>query len=175
MQSAPRTLRSATRLRLKPKGPATGHVDGAWWPRSHDLGEELPALVAVLGVRLNGVERLTYHLDSWPGTPRRRTIDGRSVRLEGFHSQTAGTVTAVGPAGRLTLLVVPPETEPEAAHDLLMAAAHRDHVGSVTALLEAEGVPRYSAGDIAAALRAATDRWEADGGQLPRPRTESGV
>ena len=30
------------RLRLKPKAPRTGYVDGAWWPRSHDLAAELP-------------------------------------------------------------------------------------------------------------------------------------
>ncbi len=25
------------RLRLKPKAPQSGYVDGAWWPRSDDL------------------------------------------------------------------------------------------------------------------------------------------
>ena len=30
------------RLRLKPKAPQSGYVDGAWWPRSDDLPAELP-------------------------------------------------------------------------------------------------------------------------------------
>lgn len=30
------------RLRLKPKAPTTGYVDGAWWPHSADLPTELP-------------------------------------------------------------------------------------------------------------------------------------
>ena len=34
------------RLRLKPKAPLSGYVDGAWWPRSDDLAAELPDLLA---------------------------------------------------------------------------------------------------------------------------------
>ncbi len=44
------------RLRLKPKAPTTGYVDGAWWPRSDDLAIELPDLLAVLSVRLGDIE-----------------------------------------------------------------------------------------------------------------------
>ena len=44
------------RLRLKPKAPQTGYVDGAWWPRSDDLTTELPDLLAVLSVRLGPIE-----------------------------------------------------------------------------------------------------------------------
>ena len=36
------------RLRLKPKAPTSGYVDGAWWPHSDDLPIELPDLLAVL-------------------------------------------------------------------------------------------------------------------------------
>jgi hypothetical protein len=45
-------------LRLKPKAPATGYVDGGWWPRSRDLSAELAALVEVLVVRLGRIERV---------------------------------------------------------------------------------------------------------------------
>ena len=42
MSSGPNTILAAqpvteSRPRLKPAGPATGHVDGAWWPRTRDL------------------------------------------------------------------------------------------------------------------------------------------
>jgi len=40
--------RYTPRLRLKPKAPGTGYVDGAWWPHSRSLVEELPDLLAVL-------------------------------------------------------------------------------------------------------------------------------
>jgi Family of unknown function (DUF5994) len=32
-------------LRIKPNTAARGHVDGAWWPRSHDPAAEFPGLV----------------------------------------------------------------------------------------------------------------------------------
>lgn len=57
------------RLRSRPKAPATGYVDGAWWPRSHDLTTELPP--AVLSVRLGEIPRVNYHLSDWDAAPRR--------------------------------------------------------------------------------------------------------
>ncbi|GAB2747702.1 DUF5994 family protein [Amycolatopsis magusensis] len=147
-------LHPATRLRLKPKAPATGYVDGAWWPESRDLVRELPALLTVLGVRLHGVERFTYHLETWPGTPRKVRVGDEVVRAEGFRTQPADTVTAIGSSGeRVTLLVVPPDTEAEFAHDVLMTAAHRGNNDSIASLLAAPG------GEPA----------EIDG-DLPRPR-----
>lgn len=46
------------RLRLKPKAPQSGYVDGAWWPHSDDLRSELPDLLAVLSVRLGRIDRV---------------------------------------------------------------------------------------------------------------------
>ncbi|WP_410648874.1 DUF5994 family protein [Amycolatopsis sp. cmx-4-54] len=125
------------RLRLKPKAHATGQVDGAWWPASRDLAAELPFLLVVLAVQLERVERVTYHLTTWPSAPRLLVVECGKVRLEGFRSQHPDTVTVIGTAGRrrLTLLVVPPETEPDLAHRLLMTAAHRDSVDDIETLL----------------------------------------
>ncbi|MGK4593176.1 DUF5994 family protein [Amycolatopsis sp. w19] len=127
------------RLRLKPKAPATGYVDGAWWPASRDLATELPFLLVVLAVQLERIERVTYNLTAWPPAPRRLVVESGKVRLEGFRSQHTDTLTVIGTAGRrrLTLLVIPPETEPDLAHHLLMTAAHRDSVGDIETLLAA--------------------------------------
>ena len=62
--------RQTLRLKLKPKAPTTGYVDGAWWPRSRDLSAELPALLAVLAVRLGRVQRVSFNLTDWDATPR---------------------------------------------------------------------------------------------------------
>ena len=35
----------SARVQLKPPTPATGRVDGAWWPRSLDLRAETPELL----------------------------------------------------------------------------------------------------------------------------------
>lgn len=124
------------RLRLKPKAPATGSVDGAWWPASRNLTTELPSLLAVLAVRLERIERVTFDLAAWPPTGRRLAFDGCDVRLEGFRSQH-GTVTVIGAWNRhrVTLLVVPPETDPALARRMLMTAAHRGNDDSVETLL----------------------------------------
>lgn len=128
--------RQPLRLKLKPKAPTTGYVDGAWWPRSRDLSAELPALLAVLAVRLGRVHRVSYNLSAWTDTPRRIFVDGQLVRLGGFTSQHTQTLDVLGLRGPcLTLLVIPPGTGRAIAHDVLMRAARRDNVDTIRELL----------------------------------------
>jgi Family of unknown function (DUF5994) len=126
------------RLRLKPKAPVTGHVDGAWWPRSDDLPSELPDLLAVLSVRLGPVDRVMYHISEWPTKPARRLYTGgRSVRLDGFNRQPAHTLEVLGRGReRVLLLVVPPHTDADTAHDTMMTAAAPNNVSTVSDMLE---------------------------------------
>lgn len=120
--------RHQLRLKLKPKGPTSGYVDGGWWPRSRDLAAELPALVEVLAVRLGHVSRVAYSMSGWNESPRRIEVDGHVVRLEGFRSQDEHIVYVSGPdRTRVGLLVVPPETADDDAHQALMSAAHREN------------------------------------------------
>ncbi|MGW6442820.1 DUF5994 family protein [Lentzea sp. NPDC055074] len=126
------------RLRLRPKALTTGYVDGAWWPRSRDLAAELPALLAVLAVRLGEMPRVSYNLGEWDTAPRRITFSGEPVRLSGFWSRPAHTVDVVaGDRRRLTLLLVPPDAEPSAAHDAMTHAAERENIDTVEVLLAA--------------------------------------
>lgn len=157
--------RHPLRLRLKPKAPTTGYVDGAWWPRSRNLSAELPALLAVLAIRPGRIERVTYNLTGWqPPRRRRLPIEGGAARLEGFHTQHPGTVTITGQGGqRLTLLVIPPETDPAAAHQALMRASQRGNLDTIEELLaSARPAPP---GDTASA-NVDTQRWELDGGRV---------
>jgi hypothetical protein len=109
---------------LKPKAPQSGYVDGAWWPHSGDLVAELPELLPVLSIRLGRIHRLLYNLDSWAQVPRRMVFDGQVLRLGGYHRQPVNTIEALGlHGGRITLLVVPPLTDAEDAHAIMMAAA----------------------------------------------------
>jgi hypothetical protein len=152
--------RHTLRLKLKPKAPATGSVDGAWWPRSRDLSIELPALLAVLATRLGGVERVSYNLATWDTVPRRIDVNGRQLRLGGFHAQHAHTVDVIGADGaRLTLLVLPPGADPVAAHRTLITASRRDNVDNIDHLLAAITEPERTIGDDPA-----MERWEIDGG-----------
>lgn len=125
------------RLRLKQKGPRTGFVDGAWWPHTTELDTELPDLLAVLSVRLGSIERVLYHLDSWTDAPRKVGNGARSLRLDGYRRQAVNTVEVLGFYGeRLTLLVVPPRTDPEQAHTIMMTAAEPDNIDTADELLD---------------------------------------
>jgi hypothetical protein len=129
MPSGSKTSSSATpatesRLRLKPAGPTTGHVDGGWWPRTRDLAAELPTLLTEVAARVGRIDRVTYHLADWPAPDRRLAFDDHVVRLEGFRSQQPGHLTVIGwDRDRLTLLVVPPETGSDDAQQALATAA----------------------------------------------------
>jgi Family of unknown function (DUF5994) len=152
--------RQTLRLTLKPQAPATGYVDGAWWPRSRDLSTELPALLAVLAVRLGGVLRVSYNLATWDAVPRRLDVNGRQLRLGGFHAQHAHTVDVIGANGAcLTLLVLPPGADPVAAHRTMITASRRDNVDSIDHLLAATTAAERATGDDSA-----EERWEVDGG-----------
>jgi hypothetical protein len=121
---------------MKPEAPPSGVVDGAWWPRSDDLAEQLPALLTELWDRLGGVERVSYNLAAWPGAPRRISLSGHVVRLGGFRTQNPLSVDLVGAAGRLvTLLVVPVGTSPDAAEAALAAGSDPGGGGTIRSML----------------------------------------
>lgn len=160
------------RLRLRPKAPITGHVDGAWWPRSRDLVAELPALLSVLAVRLGDVLRVSYNLSEWNSAPRRVAADSRRLRLDGFNSRPAHTVDLVAADGhRLTLLVVPSNTDPAAAHRTMTLASARDNVQTVGDLLTAGVSTTVSTPHTTDPTRIALAGWEADGGRVPEQKS----
>ncbi|SER72862.1 hypothetical protein SAMN05216188_114186 [Lentzea xinjiangensis] len=155
--AADEQLRCPLRLRLRPKALTTGYVDGAWWPRSRDLAAELPALLAVLAVRLGEIPRVSYNLTEWDATPAQIAADGVRVRLSGFWSRPPHTVDVIaGDRRRLRLLLVPPDTDPSDAHRTMMSAALRDNIDTVEALLHAEGPP--ATGETPGARTAEDDR-----------------
>jgi len=118
--SAPQEARP---VRLALAGPGTGlhRIDGAWWPRSHDLCDELPALLTALNARWGCITRVTVDSAMWLASPRRMALADRVVHLN-WCGTTAGRHTvcllSYG-VGRCDLLVVPPETPADEAHRLL--------------------------------------------------------
>jgi len=126
------------RLRLKPKAPTSGYVDGAWWPNTDDLPTELPDLLAVLSVRLGSIDRVIYNLAEWVQAPKKLPLDGHAVRLAGYNRQPINTIEVLGRnRKRIILLVVPWSTDPDDAHRTMMAAAAPDDGTTVEGLLAA--------------------------------------
>jgi hypothetical protein len=145
------------RLSLKPEAPATGVVDGAWWPRSWDLAAEVPALRTALAPRLGSVGGVSYNLDDWGPTPRKIKIDGALVRLAGYRSLHCNTIDVHGARQHITLLVVAPEVTASVARATLRDAGTPANADGVETLLRT--ALDHSAGDR---------RGETDGG---RPRS----
>ena len=149
------------RLRLKPKAPQSGYVDGAWWPHSDDLTTELPDLLAVLSVRLGRIDRVRYKFSDWEKAPAELATGGHPVHLDGYRLQPPNTVEVLGvDRNRIVLLVVPPHTDADRAHATMMAAAAPDNDSTVDGLLSISLRDRESRTQ----RTAAQERWDSDGG-----------
>jgi hypothetical protein len=137
----PVSVRAEVRLRMKSNTAARGHVDGAWWPRSHDPAAEFPGLVLVMSSWVGPIRRVTYHLDDWDPTRRELTVEAWTVTLVGLSTLDANTVVVTGSnQRRMILLVVPPGTPGGAARAVLRSAAGPDTVASVEEILASNGV-----------------------------------
>ncbi len=113
-------MERGSRLQLKPFRRVAEHVDGAWWPRSRHLVEELPELVASVSDRLGQVVMIGYRRNGWDETPALVEIAGRTVELLGFTSDEPASVILIGADGRhLTLHVIRPDTGEQAARRAL--------------------------------------------------------
>lgn len=151
------------RLRLKPKAAHTGHVDGAWWPSSGDLLTELPGLLSALSVRVGSIRRVKYNRSEWATAPAEFVTDGRTVRLDGYKRQPVNTLEVVGADRRpITLLVVPPRTNPDQAHETMVTAAAPKNDSSVDALL----VISESEREARTQRAKAEERWASRGRDL---------
>jgi hypothetical protein len=130
------------RVRLRnEKTAADVAFDGAWWPRSRDLGAELPELVAALGTLGVRVERFTYSVDAWDHPVQRRVVvAGRSVRTGAFRTMDQRLVSlTVDGDRRVDLLVVPPEADALTGVRALRMAGLREESGSPQRVLAAAG------------------------------------
>jgi hypothetical protein len=156
------------RLRLKPKAPPTGYVDGGWWPHSRDLTVELEPLAHVLGVRLGRVTRVAYSLSFWDKAPARITVDGRVIRLEGFDSQDEHVVHLSGPdRQRISVLVVPPEASTSAAHDAMMKSSQRGNADLPAEILTTGGALPATAPRLRLVRDDEQARRHSDGDHVP--------
>lgn len=149
-------------MQLKPAHRSCGFVQGAWWPRSTDLGNELPSLLTALSLRFGTIDSLLYHGSNWSPAPLNIEHRGEQVLLSA-HQEWPNVISLLGPRfGRLDLLVVPPYTEPTRAYSVVTTAASVNDVSTPDQLL---GITRR--GDDRLLSPIALERWEADGGALP--------
>ncbi|MGZ4529363.1 MAG: DUF5994 family protein [Mycobacterium sp.] len=114
------------RLQLKPYRRVSEHIDGAWWPRSANLVDELPDLVRSVSNRLGPVVMVGYRRNGWSETPPLADIAGHTVELLGFTSDEPASVILIGEDGRhLTLHVIRPDAAEEVARRALEETRER--------------------------------------------------
>ena len=124
------------RLSLAPYAAVPGGFDGAWWPYSRNLADELPALVEAM----DGVGTITgvlLGIGLWPDIPHRISVGGHVVTAGWFvsdHEQHEIMLCSYRDGFR-TLLIVPPTTEPDTAAWLMNNPAPADNSSTATELL----------------------------------------
>jgi hypothetical protein len=142
LRAAPFRVPTA-RLALKPVSASAESVelDGAWWPRSRDLTDELPALADVLDPLWGRITRIAVNPRYWPIIPPRIFVNGHVVKVGWFTTELDPhkILLMSGTTGRWDLLVIPPETDaPSAARLMATASADARPQSTATALMATE-------------------------------------
>ena len=161
------TSSSLLRLSLVPVGSTPALLDGAWWPRSRDLGAELPSLTAVLEALWGRrITRVTVNPTHWPVVPGRVPVTGHVVKVGWFLAEQDPheLMLLSYRRGRWNLLGVPPQTPPATAAWLMAAAC--DPLGTSTASrLMAEAARLRTVDEADRAVEAV---WDSEGGHEAR-------
>ena len=123
-------------MRLRSPAHVGGFVDGGWWPHSRDLTVELPPLLVAMWSGGYDVFRVMYNLMAWDLAPRKLIVSGRLVKLGGYRTQEAASISLVDGGGwkRIDVVVISPQTEHLIAERALALAgldADRHRAGEV--------------------------------------------
>lgn len=154
------------RLRLKPTSkrarPVRCHVQGAWWPHSTLLADELPSLLEAFARRVGVIDRVAYHQSDWSPAISSLEHQGGDVTFDPG-AESPDVVSVFGePFGRLRLLLVSPYADPSDAYTAMTTAASPGDASTPDQLL---GHSARRAEDRRNAL-IALQRWESDGGAV---------
>ncbi|MEU7162432.1 DUF5994 family protein [Streptomyces chrestomyceticus] len=117
-----------TRLALLPQGTGLHRIDGAWWPRTRHLADELPPLLDALAPRWGRITRVTVDNTMWRTGPHRLVLGRRVIHISrsiGMGHHHSVCLLTLG-TGRCDLLVIAPDTPPDQAEHTLTAASRVD-------------------------------------------------
>ncbi len=131
----PMTTTGPLRLKLAAH-PGTGSLDGAWWPRSRELERELADLVDHFPDTAGHVERVVFSRPDWSTSPRRVRVGRGPMKTGSFpEDDTHLVLLKLSSAKQLRILVVPSETEVDAAMELMDQALATTNRRSAAELL----------------------------------------
>jgi hypothetical protein len=129
-------------LRLQTTHDRAGILDGAWWPRSRDIGAELPGLIAAVTEHLGPVTRVGLDSSAWEELPTRLIIDDRVVHIDSSPVGDDTVLISRGDRDLFSLLVVPPHATPDAARDAMARAVRADNLTQAAQILIDTGTSR---------------------------------
>lgn len=133
-------------LRLETTESRKGVLDGAWWPRSRDIGAELPTLLSALVAHIGPVTRVGLDAAAWEGLPTRIVVDDHVVRVDSFPVGDDTVLITRGDQDVYSLLVVPPDAAPDAARIAMAQAVRADNVSHAEQILIDTGSGRGTSG-----------------------------
>lgn len=133
-------------LRLETIGPRGGVLDGAWWPRSEHIESELPALVSALTRHIGPITRVGLDATAWEGLPTRLTVDDRVVHIDSYPVGDDTILVTRGDRDLFSLLVIPPNADPEAAKAAIAQAVRQDNVSDAQQILIDTGAGQQRSG-----------------------------
>jgi len=134
-------------LRLETTRSREGALDGAWWPRSRDVGAELPGLVSALTEHLGPVTSIGLDADAWDDVPARLVVDGRSVHIDRYPVGDDTVIITRGERDHFLLLVIPPQAGFDAAHAAMARAVEAGGTDSARRILIATGISSEPSGE----------------------------
>jgi hypothetical protein len=129
-------------LRLETTHAREGVLDGAWWPRSRDIGGELPSLIIALTEYLGPVTRVGLDASAWEDLPTRLTVEGRVVHIDSSPVGDGTVLVSRGERDHFALLLIPPDATPEAAHAAMAEAVRAGNVTAAEQILMETGSDR---------------------------------
>lgn len=112
-------------------------LDGAWWPRSRDLGQELPSLADHWPDEHGRIARALYCTPDWDIAPRRILSRGSIIPVSAFAGENTHKIvlTLAANRRRVELLVIPPDTDPANAERAFLLATNSDSRDTATQIL----------------------------------------
>lgn len=115
------------------------HFQGAWWPTSTDVTRQLQWLLTTDAAQALGITGVTLNRDEWPNAPLVvRALATKNPNVNWYGLTESNLAVLHGKTGRLSLLVVPPETPEGVAQTAMgMASAPGNLLGTAETLSQA--------------------------------------
>ncbi len=136
-QHPPQPVRAPLRLQCGEDDPGRATLDGAWWPRSRDMGTELSDLLDHFPSHLGRPRRALVSPPDWDRPVRRvRTADGYLEAGSFPHDDSHLVVVLTSRDQRVRFLVVPPHFSEYHAAEAMLAACTRGNTHTATQVLD---------------------------------------